>query len=1338
MKQGNGTGTISSCSAAISDETASSLFEKAYEEGTIIDREFYDQHKDLKDHLRKTAVTISTQDQADIADFRDFRKRAWGTLRIVNEGGMPVDVAYQELNDMAPDLFPESVTHPADQLQRMFDVGQSIRISERSLNEYYGDRAEEFRSWAKNDFAVAVEDAISGLRTVKRYNDDRRANAEEQVEISAEQAEELWADLKLARKAYEKANAKNLLSRHDEMIVGRLLRGEILLEHIESEENYKSIKTVFEAKQEYERINEMLGRYRRQIRAKRLQQADEYLETANVWKDKRTGIAYSRETMRRNVFDIIEDADLAEKIVEEYFEPVHTAEAASTRFKTEYRDRVREMNLSTKVDKGNVVSEAHAVQLLGEAMDNIRVLESTRGRMKTRDGKTLHEWQDVVNNLWVENPGLDKSKIENAVQEFRKIYNELFIKMNQVRVENGYEPVNYRQGYFPHFQPGDGDGIMVHFGKILGINTQVDALPTTINGLTHTFKPGIQWFGNAQERLGFNTAYDAVEGFDKYIEGVSSVIHHTENIQKLRAFATQARYRTSDEGIQRQVDAVLADTRLTEEERQMKIREIYEHGKYALSNFVAELDEYTNLLANKKSKYDRTMESLIGRRAYTVMKSIESRVGANMIAGNLSSAFTNFIPLTQAWGRIGSADVLKGIRDTAKAAIKKSDSIVDQSDFLTNRRGSDVLIKGWNEKLSGVLGMPMEMIDNVVSESIVRAAYYQNLRRGLSETEAMHQADIFTASVMADRSKGSMPTLFESSNPLFKAFTQFQLEVNNQYSEIFKDIPREYKDKAKWMLAASLFKYFLAAFLFNQLEEKIKGRRSAMDPIGIATDFAEDWKDTGWADAISNLTVNAIGELPFTSALAMVGVEVDGGRIPAASAFPDVTAIWDAATDSDMNSAQRMKTIGEELQKPITYLILPGGGNQAAKIWKGIDAYVKGGSYGLDQDGNDILQYPVYKDDSGDAFWNLVRSMIFGKTSLPEAQAWVEDGFDSLNKYQTVVYQDMLEAGETDRTAYAVIDRLRSVPQPEGDGGAEIRRSNQREIILGEDISAESQAIAFYGLVATDAEKELMNTLTEAGASYEGLVRFVGDFYDAKSLKGEERREGLADAIRSSNLTEEEKIIAVGNILGTDLETESGNPSQYAKFLLATESGMNVDDYMNLYRKGVSIDDYQELRDGGLSSGGAVDLAVALGDLEPEEGNEYVSWMQECDVILEAGLSESDQVAALEMVSYESTGKKIRIGYENGVSPGAFINLKKILPEFDSNESGNYSQAEVTAAIEAMCTNEIYYLLTEGRAVMTSEQKAILWQLQTGAKEGKKNPYDTDIGKYIYDLVQAE
>ena len=201
------------------------------------------------------------------------------------------------------------------------------------------------------------------------------------------------------------------------------------------------------------------------------------------------------------------DAQLADQIIDTYFTPVHRAAADANRLKNRFREQVRAMDLSRKVADGNIVSEAHAVQLLGEAEDNIRMLQQSRGRRKIRDGKTLEEWQAVVNDLWAENPNLDQGKIRDAVKQFRAIYDHLFQQMNDARVRNGYEPVNYRQGYFPHFQPGDGDGILAAFRPGPGRRERRSRpCPPPINGMTHAFRPGIRWFGNAQERLGFNTA----------------------------------------------------------------------------------------------------------------------------------------------------------------------------------------------------------------------------------------------------------------------------------------------------------------------------------------------------------------------------------------------------------------------------------------------------------------------------------------------------------------------------------------------------------------------------------------------------------------------------------------------------------------------------------------------------------------------------------------------------------------------------------------------------------------------------------------------------------------
>jgi len=98
-----------------------------------------------------------------------------------------------------------------------------------------------------------------------------------------------------------------------------------------------------------------------------------------------------------------------------------------------------------------------------------------------------------------ENPNLDYDKIYGAISEFRTIYDELFTAMNGARIRNGYAPVEYRQGYFPHFltdakkginkdlasELGIGDyeaqgGIFDKFTKALGISTDVSSLPTNI------------------------------------------------------------------------------------------------------------------------------------------------------------------------------------------------------------------------------------------------------------------------------------------------------------------------------------------------------------------------------------------------------------------------------------------------------------------------------------------------------------------------------------------------------------------------------------------------------------------------------------------------------------------------------------------------------------------------------------------------------------------------------------------------------------------------------------------------------------------------------------------
>lgn len=1145
-------------------ETMDNLFDEAYEQGVVAAREYYDEYKELRDYLRNTKLEVSQEDAAGIPDFNDFRKSNFGRLNISTKSGKTnVDQVYQELSARWPEFFNEDrENNIPDQLERIAEVSKSFRIVEQTLDEYYGDRAADFRQYAKHDFEAAVTDLLGELRNVKRYADASRqpAEAADQAPATLEEVNALWTDLKEARRTYEKAEARNLLTDSDEAQVGRLLRGEIEPQHLNPErDNVRGITEVYQAKREYERITGLLRLWNQSRKAEMRTQAEHLLETANAWKDKKSGILYARETMERNIRDIVPDRQLAEQIIETYFKPVHRAAADSNRLKNRYRDQVRGMHLSRKVAKGNTVSEAHAVQLLGEAEDNIRMIQQSRGRRKVRDGKTLEEWQAVIRDLWETSPHLDQGKIRNAVQTFRTIYDELFQQMNDARVRNGYEPVNYRQGYFPHFQPGDGDGILATFGRALGISTEVTALPTTINGLTHAFRPGIQWFGNAQERLGFNTAYDAVEGFDRYIEGVADVIYQTDNIQRLRTLATEIRYRTGDEGIRRQIDRVRDDPGKNDEEKRKAIEEITEKGRFALSNFVVELDEYTNLLANKKSFSDRNMERNVGRtRLYNLARWLEGRVAANMVAVNPASWLTNFIPLTQGGALLDRGMLLRGMWDTLWS-YKESDGIAERSSFLVNRRGSDPLVQTWGQKASVVMSRPMSYIDTFTADSLVRARYRQNLKRGMSEDAAMADADAFAANVMADRSKGATPTLFNRRNPMTKLFTQFQLEVNNQLSYVFKDIPREKRRAGLGALAAALFKFVLGAWLYDEVYEFLIGRRPALDPIGILNDTVGDL--TGWeVPNLVELGVGAvIGDAPswqveeaglyetagnlgtaLAEELPFIGGLLGGGRLPIGSAIPDFGTLRRAARDNEWAPEKRLKEAADELAKPAAYLALPFGGGQIKRVFEAIDAVRRGGVYTLDAEGEEQLQYPVYNDTFWEAVANGLRAAVFGRTSLPTGREWVESGFDTLSAKQTAAYKGMVDVGVPGEEAYSLVQELQG-----------LKAAEQRKTLRSADISGDGKSVVYYAMMASDDEMALMDALAGQNADMGEVTRVLMEMKD--EARKEENKRSTVDILSGASLTDGQKA---------EIFRSTGSDSLEEKLSVAEEYGISGGEWM--------------------------------------------------------------------------------------------------------------------------------------------------------------------------------
>lgn len=1299
----------------VSEESGAELFEEAYANGIIRDDEFYRENKPILDYLRTTPIRVSETVKSDIADFNDWRKRQFGRLRI-SEDGRGLEQVYGELSEMAPRFFPEDITNPTDQLERIADVADSIRISERTLDEYYGPDAAEYKRWAYDEFKQQIGRAYESLRTVRQIaleQDAKRAELKRLLEIAEtgptegelDRVKRLWDEGKKARRAYERAVRRNLLSDRDRQLLGQLMRGEISAEDIPSTANRAGIAEIYAAKREYEAFAGALKEFNTKRRAALRAQADDILAGASRMKDKRRGASYMRETQERNARYVF-DGPTAEKIIETYFTPVHKNEARRTVYKTQLRDRVRELDLDRKARKGDAVSEAAAVQIYGEALDNISMIEEQlkRGGSDWRNGHSLSEWRALVDDLWAKSPGLDKEKITAAVEEFRKIYDELFSLMNQVRIRNGYEPVDYRHGYFPHFDDAKGESLLGRafkaanmkdvplkdrlaalVGKGLDVNTEVNALPTSINGLTHTFKPGIRWVGNIMRRQGFDTTFDAVEGFDRYIEGVSDVIYHTDDIQRLRALASQIRYRTTEPGIQAQVDAIRADPSLSEDKKDTDVRAKLEEGKYELSNYVNNIEEYTNLLANKRSTMDRGIEQFIGRDYYNFAKALENRVAANMVAVNPGSWLTNFIPISQAWAEVSAGDILTSMRDTLSAMVK-DDGFRTKSDFLTNRAGSDPLVLSWTQDASKILTKPMEWIDMFTSETVVRARYNSNLKLGMSETAAMEEADSFAASLIADRSKGALPTIFESHNPFTKLFTQFQVEVNNQLSYLYRDLPRNLKERGKKSLAVALLKFMLGAWLYDELYEAIVGRRPALDPLNMLNELSGDLfgyalpntielavdmitgndvslatERTDAATALANFGKELGGQLPFVG-----GPVFDGGRLPIQSAIKD----------------------------PLAYLLLPFGGGQLSKFVKGVNAVAEGGVYGKDAEGNPTLKYPVERNVK-----DALTAMVFGTTSTKGGQEWIDRGFSRLTAKQTAAYAALLGGGIDAYDAFDVVMDIKGTEKTETQSANDIKR----EKISALDISDELKATLYSNLITDDYDEsiddmlrrgvdwdgimgvvtnskygvERYNKLVDAGVSPGNAARITEALYslepeDGKKSVSQVQQYGAIDKL--DGLTDEEKLAAIGTIMGTDATTESGNPSQYSKLTDAIESGLSLTDALEQRENG-TLDDYLEFYSAGMKSDAAVDAAETL-DAMPEDASTVERYL----AIAEMPLSERDKDAALSAIMSDSAYEKYQAARSKGIDTYEYVAFLRAISDF----SGDGKQQRVWDYINSL------------------------------------------------------
>lgn len=1199
-------------------------------------------------------------------------------------------------------------------------------------------------------------------------NEAVQAQAEQDREGTVSVLMQAWNDKRTAEAQAEKTRDGLSLTAHDMQLAENAARtGVESVEWAQADnpENARLYGSVLRQVREADKpIRQYFAERANEMQIDAQQAAD---AIATYAKDKRFGGLYQRETMERNIRDIFgkEHQAEAESIIREYITPVHKAVAQGNRLKNKLRDRVKALKLNK-----------HESAL-------------TQMRLEKEDA-AAEEY--IKNNKINLTPEMD-AKINRAVEEFRSIYNGLYNAINRTLLLTGQEPAPFRQNYAPHFVKDTPDTLLgkVRFALGLGKDSSVN-IPTDIAGLTDTFRPGKKWFGNLLQREGEITDYDAVAGFDRYVETAADVITLTDSIQKLRALEDQVRYTLSDEGVKAQIDKIKADANLDALAQREQIEKVYDDNRttvqkliadiqnqkrMGMGRFVTELRRYTDNLAGKKSREDRGWEDFANRQVYTLAKNLEGRVAANMTSLNPATWITNFIPITQATGEVSVPNLLRGMYQTVKSGIQ-DDGYVDASTFLTNRYGSQQLDRTLTRKVSDISGAPMEIFDHIAANTIHRGRYNQNIAKGMSVFDAIEEADAFTASVMADRSKGAVPTVFNATNPVRKVFTMFQIEVNNQLSYLFKDMPKAQRQKGVAAVAWAYTKVFTSAYLFNLVFNKITGRDAALDPIGmIARLFGigddEDEEKTA-AERVTGLVEDIGGQIPFIG-----GILFDGGRVPISSAIPNFANLGKAAMPGlfgvEWSGEKRLQTAAKELAKPATYFLPPFGGGAAKKAIEGFATVKAGGSYTYDNQGNLQLQFPAY----GQSPMDYAKAMLFGKWSSDEAQQYIDSGFKGLSANETSAYDNLRDnMGVNPRDAMEAILSIRgfeSVKDAEGNTVQTVKEQQRMALFDNDKLTPEQKAAIDSALIVSGEDEmpadytdrnsfvlgqyinenrqDAAQAALESGLAVDQFVqwddrlsevkgtkdRFDKNQYTADEARGivldevmkdsalsDSEKQAIADYVLISSMsdTQQEKwSIAKGKVNASDFVRFKDDVAAYEDEFSKTgaDNAANVATILRGY-EGLTDEQRDVLYQTYSDNMSKNPFHVSVYEKNLSGNSFYVDLNDAGKAELRSLANEYEQAVEEEKELNDWQGKAY-MAKEAGISPETYILYRVALAATNEDGKGSAKQSEAETAVN----------LLPG---LTQQQKAYLYQSTNTS--WKSNPFGSaTVTKYNADTQEA-
>lgn len=204
-------------------KTATAIARAILNKAEVKDTELANAYRDILQTIRSTTIKIPETDRSELGiegGYEAFRKKYFGKIRFSNNG-TDIDTVYQEWSGKYPDLFPENITHPADQALQIAEVVDSLKpqiqnpyeadidelsfILGQEIFESYFDTRNMPRTLADKIQAQADETVRKYQEQMNRFKENLKARYEAQRQQDTLKREQTIRELK---EKYEKASAE--------------------------------------------------------------------------------------------------------------------------------------------------------------------------------------------------------------------------------------------------------------------------------------------------------------------------------------------------------------------------------------------------------------------------------------------------------------------------------------------------------------------------------------------------------------------------------------------------------------------------------------------------------------------------------------------------------------------------------------------------------------------------------------------------------------------------------------------------------------------------------------------------------------------------------------------------------------------------------------------------------------------------------------------------------------------------------------------------------------------------------------------------------------------------